>query len=327
MSSSAPAVSVALCTYNGERYITAQLESIAAQTIPATEVLIFDDASTDATAQRVREFIASYDGPTRFSLESTERAGGVVPNFERALAACTGEFIALSDQDDVWHPDRLEVAVGHLTDHPHLLVVNADGRVVDANGEPTGDTLLSALYVSPRDLEQVHAGHGFPQLIRRNIVTGAATILRRSLLEDALPLAPDWVHDEWLAILAAARGGMDTIERPLIDYRVHDANQIGVKAPTLKHRLAQLRVPRGDRLEKLASRSTQLVERLGQRDVPSAVTDLARRKQSFEARRARYPRWRLLRLAPVLLNAKDGNYSALSSQGTKDILRDLVQPA
>ncbi len=327
MSSSAPAVSVALCTYNGERYVTEQLESIAAQSLPATEVLVFDDASTDATVDRVREFIANYDGPTRFSLESTDRAGGVVPNFERALAACTGEFIALSDQDDVWHPDRLKVAVEHLSTNPHLLLVNADARVVDADGQPTGDSLLGALYVSPEDLAQFHAGHGFQQLIRRNVVTGAATLVRRSLLKDAFPLAPDWVHDEWLAILAAARGGMDTLEQTLIDYRVHGGNQIGVKAPTLKHRLAQLRVPRADRLVKLSRRSTDLVARLERMEVPQEVLDLARRKQHFETKRAAYPRARLLRLGPVLQNAKGGNYAALSSQGTKDILRDIIQPA
>jgi glycosyltransferase involved in cell wall biosynthesis len=322
-----PTVSVALCTYNGEQYVTAQLESIAAQTTPATEVLIFDDGSTDNTVATVSAFIDEHSGPTAFSLVSTTRAGGVAANFARALAACTGEFIALSDQDDLWRTDRIATALEFLATHPHVALVHSDARVVDAQGSPTGETLLSSLYVSDRELADIHAGKAFEVLIRRNIVTGAATMLRRSLLEHGLPLADGWVHDEWLAAIAAAHGGVDTIEQALIDYRVHGGNQIGVTTPTLSHRLSQLRVPRGDRLTILAQRASLLVDRVESIGAPEPVIALARRKARFETRRAAYPRLRLARLVPVLTNARGGNYATLSSQGNKDIVRDLVQPA
>lgn len=320
-------ISVALCTYNGEPFIREQLASIAAQTLPASEVVICDDGSIDSTVNVVEFFIASYSGPTVFKIAHTERAGGVRANFARAIGCCTGDLIALSDQDDVWREDRLEVAAEVLTSRPEVLAVNADARIVDGKGAPTGDTLLGSLYVSAREREAIHSGCGLPVLIRRNVVTGATLIFRRELLASALPLGEHWVHDEWLAAIAASLGGLDLIEDQLIDYRVHGANAIGVAQPTLRNRLRQLRVPRADRYQRFAVRSQELVERLDTIGAPEDVLSLARDKRDFELRRAAYPAGRLRRFAPVLRNAVRGGYASLSSQGRVDIIRDLIQPA
>jgi len=325
MSAASPTVSVALCTYQGQAYVHEQLASIAAQTLPPQEVVICDDGSTDATVDVITAFIATYTGPIAFRLLDTTRVGGVVPNFSRALAACTGELIALSDQDDVWHPDRLAAAVPAFAD-ASLLLLNADATLVDGAGAPLGDTLLSTLYASAADLARFHAREGFALLLARNTVTGATTLLRRTLLEDALPIPPHWVHDEWLALLAAARGGHDTLERAVIDYRLHGGNQIGATAPTLRHKLRQVFSPRGNRLTVLAERAALAVERLEGMDVPPEVLDLARRKLAFDGRRAAYPAARRRRLAPLWREWRRGDYPALASQGRMDLLRDLLQP-
>ena len=321
-----PSISVALCTYNGESYIREQLASIAAQTLPAHEVVICDDGSSDSTVEAVESFIAAYSGPTAFRIAYTDRAGGVRANFERAIKACTGDLIALSDQDDMWRSDRLAVAADMLGSRPELLAVHSDARIVDAAGEPTGETLLGSLYVSAGEREAIHAGRATPVLVRRNVVTGATLMFRRELLESAFPLGQFWVHDEWLAAIAASLGGLELIELPLIDYRIHRANAIGVAAPTLRNRLRQLRVPRADRYRGLAARSQEIVNRLEAIGAPQEVLVLAHRKLSFELKRASYPSGRLRRVYPVLCNATRGQYAKLSSQGHVDIVRDLVQP-
>ncbi len=320
-------ISVALCTYNGAAYIGAQLASIGEQTLPAREVVICDDGSTDSTMDVVQNFIASYSGPTVFTIAYTDRAGGVRANFARAIEACTGDLIALSDQDDVWREDRLAVAVRLLASNSRVLAVNSDARIVDAKGTPTGDTLMRSLYVSDGEREAIHSGHGLQVLIRRNIVTGATMLFRRELLASALPLGEHWVHDEWLAAIAASLGGLDLIEDHLIDYRVHGANAIGVAKPTLPNRLRQLRVPRAGRYTRFAARSQELVDRLESIGAPHHAALLAQAKRDFELKRAEYPAGRLRRALPVLRNAKRGGYSTLSSQGNVDIVRDLVQPS
>jgi len=248
-------------------------------------------------------------------------------NFARAIAACTGELIALSDQDDVWRADRLDVAASLLASRPTLLAVHADARIVDAAGVPSGETLLGSLYVGPGERASIHAGRGMSVLIRRNIVTGATMMFRRELLASALPLGEHWVHDEWLATIAASLGGLDLIDDQLVDYRVHGANAIGVAQPTLRNRLRQLRVPRGDRYQRFALRSEELVERLASIGAPEDAQLIARRKRDFELKRAEYPGGRLRRMLPVLRNARRGGYGTLSSQGRVDMVRDLLQPA
>ncbi len=320
-------ISVALCTYNGQAYIHEQLASIAAQTLPAFEVVICDDGSTDATVTTVEAFIAEYSGPTVFRIAHVDRVGGVRANFARAIEACVGDLIALSDQDDAWREDRLAVAAGVLASHPAVLAVNADARIIDDCGSPTGDTLLGSLYVSRTERQAIHAGRGLPVLIRRNIVTGATMIFRRTLLPSALPLGEHWVHDEWLAMIAASLGGLDLVEEQLIDYRVHDANAIGVAQPTLRNRLQQLRVPRADRYQRFAVRAQELVERLESIGAPHEALLLAQRKHAFESKRAEYPTALLRRIWPVLRNVCSSDYATLSSQGRVDIVRDLIQPS
>lgn len=325
--STSTTVSVALCTYNGERFVRSQLESILGQSRPVDEVVIGDDGSSDRTVDIIRDTVDAWGAQDTVRIAFTDRAGGVVPNFERTLRACKGSLIALSDQDDVWHPDRILRAVERFEERPDLDLLSSDATIIDGVGEPTGAALWGHLYVSADELGRIANGRGFEVLLRRNVVTGATAMLRREFLDAALPLPSSWIHDEWLAILAAARGRFDVIPERLIDYRVHGGNQIGVTEPTLRRRVAQVFAPRGDRLARLAVRADRLLGTLEALGVPAEVVELARLKQDFERRRSLYPTSRLRRLGPVARNAKGGSYRRLSSQGNLDVIRDLLQPA
>ena len=203
-------VSVALCTHNGASFIEQQLRSILNQVPAPAEVVLSDDASVDDTvdiAERVaRECDAgSGDRPTLKVLRN-ERPLGVTANFEQAVRACSGETIALSDQDDVWHEGRLGRLVAAFAEREGVLAVASDATLVDEDGVPLAHTLFSALVVTPRDLAAINGGDAFGRLMKRNVFTGATMAFRREVLDIALPFPDSWVHDEWLATIASAMG-------------------------------------------------------------------------------------------------------------------------
>lgn len=321
-------ISVALCTYNGAAFIEAQLASILDQDRPPDEVVVSDDGSTDCTPELVKAQHERFEArgvSLRFQLHSTPL--GVVRNFESAIQATTGDIVFLSDQDDIWRPSRVSESMNEFTRRPGLSALFADARLVDVDAAPLGSTLFHWLQVTSADRASINARHAFPVLLRRNLATGATMAIRRSLLDDALPFPVDWVHDEWLAIIAASREAIGLLDQPLIDYRQHGGNQIGVRKPTLRHRITTALAPRGLRVNKLVSRSHELSERLASLD-GVAVEYLAavRAKREFETWRLSLPAARLRRITPVLQAMRSGGYALYSSQGNLDVLRDLSQP-
>jgi len=322
-----PSVSVALATFNGEQFIAEQLESILAQTWTPDEVIVADDGSTDRTLDIVRKVHAAHRGPAVALriLESDKRLG-VAKNFERALLAASSELIALSDQDDRWHPDKLARSVPSFEADARLLLQHSNARLVDAEGKPLGLSLFEALYLTNFERDLIGAGRAFDAYVRRNLVTGATAMVRRRLLDSAVPFPEGWIHDEWLAVVAAAVGDIQLLDEQLVDYRQHGANVIGVKAPTLRYRVRRMLEPRGDRYRDLRSRSILLLDRLERVGAKSAALNRARDKVRFESNREKLSPWRLFRISTVLAERRRGSYENLSSQGNLDVLRDILQP-
>lgn len=318
-------VSAVLASYNGAQYIEEQLRSILGQSRPPVELVVADDGSTDGTLEIVRSVAAEYPTVALRVLEPGSSSLGVAGNFARAIAAATGDLVALSDQDDRWHDGRLERLLACFEADDTLLFLHHDAELVDAAGAPFGQRLLGWLRASQAEREALAEGRAFEVYLRRNLATGATVIFRRSLAATAFPIGEGWIHDEWLAVVAAAERGARFDEFALIDYRQHGGNQIGVAKPTPAHLVRRMLEPRGSRYEWLAERSAALVAKLEALDVAPDVLKLAREKSAFEARRAAYPARRLSRLGPVLRQRRD--YARLSSQGTLDILRDLLHGA
>lgn len=325
-------LSVALCTHNGARFVRRQVAGILAQTRPADQLVVSDDASADDTIAIVEDEVARARAegravPELRVLRNAEPLG-VTANFESALAACTGDVIALSDQDDEWEPDKLERLEQSFLARPGLLFLHSDALLIDDSGTPVGGTLFGALEVSEAERSSVHSGAAFPVFLRRNLATGATAAIHRDLLALARPFPPEWVHDEWLAIQAAARERLELSERPLTRYRRHDANQIGAGDPTLRHKVGRVLGRRGDRNARLATRSRVLAENLAAAsDVPVGYAEAAAAKARFERRRADLPPNRLRRLPETVRLIAGGDYARYASRGRLDILRDLLQPA
>lgn len=320
-------VSVALCSRNGARYLAAQVESVCAQQPPPAELVLSDDGSTDASVAVVRETLARHVGavPQLVVLENAP-ALGVTRNFEQAARQCRHDLIALCDQDDVWHAGRLARIVAEFERRPDLSLLHSDARLVDGDLRPLGATLFEALEVKPEELAAIADGHAFEVLQRRNLVTGATTVFRRSLLDVALPFPPQWVHDEWLAALAAATGRTDVLAEALIDYRQHAGNQIGAARPTWRQKLDKTLAMRGTKHVERLRRAEVLLDRLTElgSEVPPARVSAQLEKVQHQRFRAELPAARWMRWAPVLSAAARGRYARFD-RGWQSVVQDLLE--
>lgn len=326
-----PSVSVALCTHNGERFVAEQLRSILNQTVMPEQVVVSDDASTDATVQIVNDvysrFRADRNGSAPdLTLLLNKKPLGVTANFEQATMGCAGDLIALCDQDDLWLPDRLELMVAEFVSHAELTLLHSDARLVDEWGNPLGGNLSQAIELSSGERRQIHSGGALGVLLRRNVVTGATTMFRRSLLDAAVPFPEAWVHDEWLAIVAAITGRVDFLPEVLTDYRQHASNQIGATESTLADKVGRIREPRATRNRRLLARAESLETRVEEmQGVSELVRGLAAGKRRHEQARSDLPDARLQRIIPILRVARGGGYRRFG-RARYDILRDLLQP-
>lgn len=324
----APSVSVALCTHNGARYLGEQLRSICTQSVLPDEIVLSDDASTDGSVAVVREALAASGVAERIALTVFENRPplGVVRNFEQAMRACRGELIALCDQDDAWHPGRLARMVAPFAERPDLLLLHSDARLVDAQLQPLGQTLFQGLEATRAEIAGIQRGEALQVLMHRNLVTGATTVFRRRLLDVALPFPREWVHDEWLAVLAASIGRMDVIDEALVDYRQHGANQIGARRLTLREKIAKALAPRGDKHRQRVQRTLLLQQRL--QALGATASDAAHRavaaKLAHQRFRAELPDARPLRWPRVLRQAAQGHY-ARYDRGWQAVLQDLLE--
>ena len=192
-----PTISVAMCTCNGAAYLREQLASIASQTRLPDEVVVSDDRSTDDTDEIVRRFAERARFPVHFCVNE-ERLGSTL-NFGRAISVCSGDLIALSDQDDLWHPEKLQ-RVETAFDHDEIGAVFSDGELIDASGHS----------------------------LQKQVVTGAALVFRKRFVPLIQPIPNLSAHDRWIACLIAAVAIVRPIPEPLIQYRRHSSQQIGV---------------------------------------------------------------------------------------------------
>ncbi|MBW6474699.1 MAG: glycosyltransferase family 2 protein [Anaerolineaceae bacterium] len=221
-------ISIALCTYNGEQFLREQLDSIAAQTLLADELVACDDRSSDGTMEILRDFAKVVSFPIHIHQNETNL--GSTRNFEKAIALCHGDIIALCDQDDIWKPHKLERLVETLRAHPQAGYVFSDANLVDEYLQPLGRCLWDSVGFNGDRKDRFLRGDQFGCLIERCIVTGATMAFRASVGKIAMPVPTDcrWIHDGWLALVSSATGRLGiAVAEPLIDYRQHPKQQIG----------------------------------------------------------------------------------------------------
>lgn len=323
-----PRLSIVICTYNGAAYLQAQLDSLLAQTLLPDEIVISDDGSSDGTMEILRRFTArASECGIEVQLHQNRQNLGYVRNFTEGLRRASGKLLFLCDQDDVWHADKLARMVVCFEADPSLLLLHSDARLVDAHGASMHCSMFTVLQLTISEKHAIHAGSAFEVVLRRSFVTGATAALRRELIELALPVAKGWIHDEWLAAVAAAAGRLDFINDALIDYRQHGSNQIGARKRTLAVKWRELTLPRSRLLADEAQR-LQRLEQFLQEAAFTGATDRARqimhKRTHFERRVAigQLPHWK--RVAPILHEARQRDYWRYGT-GVLSMVRDFLR--
>ena len=318
----AESLCVALCTYNGARFVDEQLESIAAQTRRPDLLVVVDDASGDDTVERVRRFAASAPFPVELSVN--EKNLGFAANFARAVGLCRGEVVVLCDQDDVWMPSKLQRLAAALDADRAAGAVFSDAELVDADLAPLGHRLWESVDFTARDRREWRSGLAFERLVRGSVVTGATLAFRARFRERVLPVPPGVAHDAWIALVIAATAPIVALEEPLVLYRQHGGNQIGARKLGTAARLRRTRSigALGIREKRtLCAAALQRLEALGGVS-PARMVLLRESIEHLDARTA-LPRWRLLRVKPVLRELATGRY-ARQGQGWRSAARDLL---
>ncbi|MBE6002716.1 MAG: glycosyltransferase family 2 protein [Lachnospiraceae bacterium] len=224
-------VSVLLCTYNGEKYVREQIESILAQSYEEFSIVASDDGSKDETLNIVRELMSEHPGKIRL-IEQVPPTGSAERHFLKLLTEKQygdGDYIMLSDQDDVWKPEKMEKTLREMQaleviygkDKP--LLVHCDSQVVDQDLRPISPSYVEYQKMSP-DRKSLN------QLLVQNNVVGGAMMLNRALAELIKEVPEHCVmHDQWIALVAAAFGEIRFISESLYKYRQHGSNVLGAE--------------------------------------------------------------------------------------------------
>lgn len=219
-------VDILLATYNGERFLTEQIDSLLAQTAQGFRILARDDGSTDGTVALVNDYGVRFPGKIA-RLDDGQGNIGVVQNFSRLLEASTADYAMFCDQDDVWHTDKIArtleamraMEARHGRDTP--LLVHTDAEVVD-------ETLQRMAPSHHKSTKLLPEHSPLPRLLIQNVAQGCTMMMNRALVTRAAPIPPEArMHDHWVALVAAATGDIGYLPQPTLRYRQHGANQVG----------------------------------------------------------------------------------------------------
>lgn len=308
-------ISIAMCTYNGSNFLAEQLSSIREQTKLPHELIICDDASTDATPQMVEAFALEAPFPVRFVRNQCTL--GSTRNFEKAISLCAGQAIALCDQDDIWLPNKLERLANILDEEPEVGGVCSNAFLVDETSESFPESLWERRNFTPR-MQAAFNRNSAVQLLQYNAATGATFVFRSEFVRQITPIPREWVHDAWIALLVATQSRLQLVPEKLISYRIHPAQQIGVRPAGLGMQKAKTKAV--DDL--LVRRWTVLAARLSALPVDPIISQLVQDRLKFFQARSALKQERLLGRVIAASRSLPGYFRF--ARGLFSYLRDIA---
>lgn len=200
-------ISVCMATYNGASFIRQQIESILPQLEETDEIIFSDDGSTDTTL----DIISSYN-ENRFKILKNQRTGLPVMNFEKGLKLCTGDLIFLTDQDDIWMPDKVS-RMKHFLQSFDLVLT--DCSMINEHNQELSDSFF----------KKQKSKKGLIPNIVQNSYMGCCMAFNRKVLDKSLPFPQNLVaHDQWIGLIAERYFKVYFLHEPLVRYRRHRQN-------------------------------------------------------------------------------------------------------
>jgi glycosyltransferase involved in cell wall biosynthesis len=318
-------ISVAMCTFNGNRFLGAQLESVAMQDRPPDELVVCDDGSTDGSCEIAKEFARRAPFTTRIVVN--EQNLGSTKNFEKVISLCQGEIIVLADQDDVWYRHKLQRLEEAFLRSSAIVAAFSDADLIDGDSRPLKLRLWPTFSFDLAKQNQFANGQALKVLINGPVVTGAAMAFRRECFGPIAPIPASQIHDRWISFLLTAWGEFEVIADPLMQYRRHQSQQVGTGAITLREKTNLIGARGASHFLDEINRFQQLYDRLGQHKAlfPYAeeVQKEIQTKMSHLAHRAGLHRIRIARLPKVIGEVLNGHYNRYSG-GWRSVARDLT---
>lgn len=214
-------ISVAICTFNGEKYIKDQLLSIVHQNRAVDEIIICDDRSTDKTLE-ICEKILKKSG-VDYKIYKNDHSLNVVKNFKKCYSLCNGDIIFSCDQDDVWKCDKVEKIEKVFLENPDINLVATNAELIDSNDNLMNLSLregIGFVMNQPKD--------ALDCLLNTYCITGATMAIRKEFANEYYFISKYWLHDGWLALMASLNNSLMYIDDKLISYRLHGNNQCGI---------------------------------------------------------------------------------------------------
>jgi glycosyltransferase involved in cell wall biosynthesis len=321
-----PSISVAMCTFNGGRFLRPQLESIAAQDLPPDEMVICDDGSSDGSLDILREFAHLSSFPVRLVI-NRERLGST-RNFEKVISSCRSEIVVLADQDDVWYRHKLRRMREAFQRSSGIVAAFSDADLIDDDSHLAGSRRLwSSLLFSSSEQRKMVRDRALEVLVKHPVVTGAAMAFRRELFDRMAPIPSNEIHDRWMSFLLAACGRFDVIDEALMQYRRHTGQQIGPGPMNLLESVAVANRRGAQFYFAEIARFRQLSEKIKQQRTSFPYADdaigwIANKIRHLECR-AQLPRRKFARIPQILREIANRNYW-LYSGGVRSLMKDLV---
>lgn len=225
-------IGTVIATYNGEKYVEEQIDSILNQSLRPHKIIVVDDCSTDKTAGIVARYRGAH--PEIIIFEQNEKNMGYVKTFEHGISVCQTDYIAISDQDDIWKPDKIEKCYHTLEQNKEAKLCFHDLEFIDGNGNPLGKNFWDSALI-PLPMSGTEARKRLANLI--NGVPGCTMFFSSDLKEYLLPM-PDskWSgHDWWIAVVGFFLANPIIVNEVLTCYRIHE-NQTCALAVNIKRK-------------------------------------------------------------------------------------------
>jgi glycosyltransferase involved in cell wall biosynthesis len=320
-------ISVAMCTFNGEPFLSSQLETIAAQSRLPNELVVCDDRSSDRTIEILRQFAQRVSFTVRIEINPVNL--GSTRNFEKCISLCRGNIVALADQDDVWYPHKLRTLEAAFHKSSDVVAAFSDADVIDDDSRSLGLRLWASFGLDRSNKNKFANGHALDVLCNHPVITGATLAFRREYFDVMRPIPAKQFHDAWISFLLATCGRFVPISEPLMQYRRHTGQQVGIGASDLRFsEQIPLAMKAGkNRRSEERERFEELYSALRERadTLPNARVAMKRveGKLAHLRRRSRLPEPRMARVFDVLHEAVTGAYWHYSS-GWKSIAKDLI---
>ena len=307
-------ISIALCTYNGSKYLTQQLESLKNQTLKADEIIVCDDCSTDNTI----EILNKYKDILNIKLFINDLNLGVTKNFEKTISLCSGDIIFLCDQDDIWESNKIEKMSSFFVDN-NVGIVLCNGILIDEkNKQIKNYTLWNSFGIDKINKENFN----FEILINKLIFTGIATAFREDFKKYILPISKNTFHDEWIGFICSYKSKVLFLKDNLVRYRIHKNQKVGIiYIKSLYEKYKFVKKYKIADIEKELAKVNDFIERFQQLNADTIFINKLKSKQKLYYYRTTKSKFRLFILLWQLVTRK---YHLYTNGKFKTFIRDIL---